>query len=323
MARGSELGARGLDGWHADQSWGPQTAWVARGSELGPRADGWHSCKTGQGRIGDLSWARGPKRRGPRRRDRDRRPQHSVLGPSPLCRGAALCVWRGALCRCSLALCVGALPALFVSGPSAPSVSARHSLALCVGTRPRRSRGALCVGARLLRRGRALFQRALCRGPRRSLVSGPSALCRGPALGVWPRCSFGLCCLCGARVSGPDALCRAPCREHRGPTQRAPGPDQAPIQRARNRRAHKEGHARHRERPGERRAPTQRAPGAPTQRAPRERRGRVLTQRARECRALTQRAQGTDTDTESERAPGPDTAFVSQSTAMILLIKFR
>ena len=110
--------------------------------------------------------------------------------------GALCVVARRSLCR-SPALFVsgpGAL-SLSVSGPSAPSVGARHSLALCVGTRPRRSRGAVgprrfCVGAR------RFFQRA---------VSGRGALlCRGPALSV---SGPGLCVKAPVLfVSGPGAL---------------------------------------------------------------------------------------------------------------------
>ena len=118
------------------------------------------------------------------------------------------------------ALCIRARarPALLASGPGAPCVGARCSLSrVGVGARwsspktpaPGALWGpALCVGARRSVSRPGAF--CVCVGAARSFfVSGPGALCRGPALFVT-----------GARRSlcrGPALLCRAPALFASGP----------------------------------------------------------------------------------------------------------
>ena len=88
-----DLERAGLDGWHADLSWGPGNGWVARGSELGALS----------------------------RRSLCRAPALSASGPGALCLGG-----RRSLCRAAVS--GPGASALSASGP-ALSVS---GLALCV-----------------------------------------------------------------------------------------------------------------------------------------------------------------------------------------------
>ena len=145
-----------------------------------------------------------------------------------LCRGPALCLSRcDALCvgagAGTGALCVGPRRSLCpgpgaVSGPGAPCVGARRSL--CRGpvlSFESRRRGLLPIpfvtSWQSVCRAPALSVR-VCVGARRSFfVSGPGALCRGPALFVSGSARRFLCrglalCLSGPALfaSGPGAL---------------------------------------------------------------------------------------------------------------------
>ena len=125
--------------------------------------------------------------------------------------------------RCSF--CQG--PALFVSGPGAPSLC--RGPALCVGARRSLCRGPAVLSRRSFCRGPALCvgaRRSLCRGPALCVGAGAPSLCRGPALCVGARrfCVRAQRSLRrGPALLSQDCLCQASARRFLSRSLSRPG----------------------------------------------------------------------------------------------------